>query len=461
MRRETHYHTHCTKVNFQIERKAEITTNFSLKVKYKKSSIYSASSSFSVSCAMEFLDYDGAEEDLIVVVTSEDGTVFSEVAVNSVLLRMLSPWWKTKLTPNGFKEEIRDGRCTVIDDTPEVAVMALQIAKLRFHQQDLQKDADLNTIFKLWRLADMWQFGYLAKMCQSAMTHLLTQTDEASIREFISSAMDHSETIMEDVLLPLFLENPQLRTPTLYLAFDDQTMFTVAERAPIAGWLTASADYNDRLEHYVETLDDDEFVRFMVANPEARFQNLYALRSVECCMLLFAEAPLPLVSSMISLVLSSGWNRSQKEIAMLAVDFDRIVGHESKFFERVGEQLPSVTYIWQSLWRASNRQRANRFLSISYAAPWVVTFSDNYFSDAKKISAGPIEVVLRGRNDAHFFSSVPAYGVVRTHCTNNSWCWLESSYQCDVVQPGQQFLCGVNSVLVIYESDATVLHTSR
>lgn len=410
---------------------------------------------------MEFLDYDGAEEDLIVVVTSEDGTRFSEVEVNSVLLKMLSPWWRTKLTANGFKEAVRDGRCTVVHDTPEVADMALRAAKLRLKQTDLQTDADLNSIFKLWRLADMWQFGYLAKMCQSTMTHLLTQTDETSIREFVSTATEHSDTILDDVLLPLFLENPQLRSPRLYLAFDDRTMFALAERAPIAGWLTASAEYYVRLEQHVENMDDDGFVKFMVANPEARFQDLYSSRSAECCMVLFSEAPLPLVSSMTSIILKSGWNDDQKETSMLAIDFDRVVSHESEFFEKVHEQLPKVTYIWQSLWRASTRQLKNRFLSMSHAQPWVVTFSDDYCSDTKHVTAGPIEVVLRNRGDALFFSSVPAYGVVRTHLPQNPWCWSDDLYFCDVVQPGKQFYCTVNSVLVIYESTATVLNRSR
>ena len=47
---------------------------------------------------MEFLDYDDAAEDLTVVVMSQDNHVFCEIMINSSLLKMLSPWWKMRLT---------------------------------------------------------------------------------------------------------------------------------------------------------------------------------------------------------------------------------------------------------------------------------------------------------------------------------------------------------------------------
>ena len=41
-------------------------------------------------------------------------------------------------------------------------------------------DADLNLIFKLWRLVDMWQLGYLSQMCQGGMTSLPTKCQDAA-----------------------------------------------------------------------------------------------------------------------------------------------------------------------------------------------------------------------------------------------------------------------------------------
>lgn len=401
---------------------------------------------------MEYLDYDGAEEDLTVVVTrvtSEEDVVFSEVGINSTLLKMLSPWWKTKLTATGFKDSVRDGRCVVVHDSPEVAELALRAAKLRLSQEDLQADADLNSIFKLWRLADLWQFGYLSKMCQVAMTSLLTKTDEATLKEFVESALQHSDTVLDDVLVPLFVENPQFRSPRLYLAFDDLTLFTLAEVAPIAGFQTRSEEFHQRLAQYVNQLDDDCFVRFMLNNPEARLQVLYSERSLECCMLACALAPLPLVSSMVKVVLDSNWSSEQKEVAISAIDFDRLISADQKFFSKHHKQLPYLSNVWHTLWLASMRQLAVPYLSIACSAPWAVAFTDEWVSETKEISAGPVTVVLHSRGNATFRCVSPAYGIVGS--PRGSW----SSFQ-RVVQPGTPFSCDRNTVLIVYESPRAV-----
>ena len=403
---------------------------------------------------MEYLDYDGAEEDLtVVVMDSEDDVVFAEVAINSALLKMLSPWWKTKLTATGFKDSVRDGRCFVVHDSPEVAEMALGAAKLRLSQEDLQADADLNLIFKLWRLADMWQFGYLSRMCQVAMTSVLTQTDEATLKEFVESALQHSDTVLDDVLVPLFVENPQFRTPKLYLAFDDLTLFTLAEAAPIAGFQAQNEEFKHRLAEYVDTLDDDCFVRLMLNNPEARSQTLYSERSLECFMLSCASAPLPLVSSMVDVVLKSDWSSEQKEVAISAIDFDRLISTDQKFFCVYHKQLPYLSYVWHALWLASTTQLAFPYISIARSAPWTVAFSDEYLPHTKEISVGPVTVVLHSRGNASFGCVSPAYGILRTP---RSWSRLNDSYFQQVVQPGRPFSCGSNTVLIVYESPLAV-----
>ena len=80
---------------------------------------------------MNHLDYDGTEEDLTVTINSEDGSTFREVTVNSVLLKMLSPWWKSKLASSGYKDGVINGCCTIHCENPIVTEFALNAARLR------------------------------------------------------------------------------------------------------------------------------------------------------------------------------------------------------------------------------------------------------------------------------------------------------------------------------------------
>lgn len=76
-----------------------------------------------VARSMNHLDYEGTEEDLTVTINSEDGSIVREVTVNSALLRMLSPWWKSKLASSGFKDEVINGRCTIHCESPTVSLL--------------------------------------------------------------------------------------------------------------------------------------------------------------------------------------------------------------------------------------------------------------------------------------------------------------------------------------------------
>lgn len=76
----------------------------------------------------------------------------------------------------------------------ETDIRALRAAKLQLSQDDLIASGDLRVIFKLWRLADMLQFGYLSKMCQIAIKSLLTEADDDTLKQVVKSALEHSNT---------------------------------------------------------------------------------------------------------------------------------------------------------------------------------------------------------------------------------------------------------------------------
>ena len=392
---------------------------------------------------------------MTVVIMSEDNTVFCETTVNSVLLKMLSSWWKTKLTLTGFKDAVQDSRCIVIHDTPRIAEMALNAAKLRLSQADLVASADLSLVFQLWRLADMWQFGHLSKLCQGAMQTLLTQTDPKTLTKFVTAAMEYNNTLLEEVLVPYFLNNPDLRSPSIYLAFDDRTLFKLAEVAPIAGFQTQSRRFRNRLMQYANTCSDEELLKYLLCNPEARSKQLHSSRSSECCMLLFAAAPLPLVGSMVRLALdpNNGWRAEEQQLAILAIDFDRVVSTDQSFLSSCQDDLPQQAYAYQSLWQASNRQMARPELCIASSAPWVVSFPNDFYGQEEELTAGPVKVVIRGTKTAIFFCSSSAYGILRSpsNCNRNMFCY-------EVVQAGVAFHAGKYQVLVVYEaSNAVVL----
>lgn len=403
---------------------------------------------------MDYLDYASAEDDLTVMIVSEDSSVCAEIAVNRVLLRMLSPWWTSRLTSSGFKEAVDNGRCTVVHDEPEIALLALRAARLGLSQETLQADADLNTIFKLWRLADMWQFAFLSNLCQRAMTSLLTQTDDTSLKEFVDSAMQHSDSILEEVLIPLLQEHPKLRSYELYLAFDNNIMFALAERVPIAGFQIRSSQFKERFAQYALTLDDEDFLRFMLYNHESRQQKTYAERSWECCILLFCQAPLPLVSSMVDLVMDSDWSSEQKSMAISSIDFDRLISADQESFCDNLKQLPDLSYMWLALWQARNRQFQFPYISISCSPPWVVAFGDEDYSYKKRDhSAGPVTISLTGRSQAIFVCTSPAYGIVRTEAQ------YTDEYFFKVVQSGVPFHVDSDIILIVFESPQAVVQT--
>ena len=381
-----------------------------------------------------------------------------ETAVNRALLKMLSPWWKAKLSVSGFTDSVQSGRCTVVHDTPRVAELALNAARLRVRQADLVLEADLGLVFKLWQLADMWQFGYLSSLCQGAMKELLTDTDPETLKDFAASALEHSETVPGHVLIPFFLDNPQQRSHGIYLAFDDNTMLRLAELAPIAGFQAQSRAFITRLTQCVSTWGDDDVLRYMQSNPEARSEVLYSQRSLECCMLLFATAPLPFVKQMVRVALHSDWTSKQKQLAMLAIDFSRVTKIDQEYLSAHEAELPNQAYVFQALWHASTRQAACSKVHMTTSAPWAITVDEcSYLGDDVQLRAGPVTIILRSRNQAIFYCNTPAYAIRRLE---HAQLGRRSSVDVGVkvVQPGKPFHFGQSTSLVVYEAaNAAVL----
>ena len=391
---------------------------------------------------MNHLAYDDKDENLTVVIKSDAETTFCETKVNSVLIKMLSPWWRAKLTSGGFKDSVQDSRCVIVHENPRVAELALDAAKFRLRQADLVAEGDLNLAYTTWQLADMWQFGYLSSICQGALQDLLKDlSTDADRLEFVKVALNHNDAILE-VLVPFFVDHPEERSTDLYLAFNDRVLLRLAEVAPIAGFQSRSHKFVDRFRVYASGWDDSEFTQYMQRNPEARNQQLFLSRSFECCVILFAAAPLPFVKDMIKVALQSSWTPEEKELALSAIDYSRVTSADQKYLTNHHHELPQQAYIYRALWQSSQEQLSHPQITISSSAPWTIhCCHDDYTSDRRLLKAGPIRFERVNYREAVFFSNVKAYGLLyrRDYCVG-------------VVQAGKPFGCTNGSVLIVYES---------
>ncbi len=398
---------------------------------------------------MDFLDYDSGDEDLTVVIESEDGTPYCETKVNSVLIKMLSPWWRVKLTSLGFKDSVQEGRCVIMHDNPRVAELALKAVKFRLRQADLVAEGDLALTFTIWQLADMWQFGYLSSICQGALQDLVKNlSTETETLTFVTEALEHSDAILEEVLVPFFVDHPKERRAKVYLALSDRAMLRLAEAAPIAGFQSGAPKFEERLAAYASTCDDNDLLQYMQHNPEARKKAIYSARSSECCMMLFAAAPLAFVKDMVSVALHSSWTQNEKELALSAIDYGRTTSNDAEFLDHSHHKLPQQAYVYRALWQCAQQRVAHPEATISQSAPWVVHCCQDYFGgDTKIVTAGPVKLQMRSVRQAVFFCSSPAYGVLFRYGTNKG-----------VVRAAFPFAFHGGDVLIVHESpNAAVL----
>lgn len=394
---------------------------------------------------MNHLAYDDEDENLTVVIKSDAGTTFCETKVNSVLIKMMSPWWKAKLTSGGFKDSVQDSRCVIVHENPRVAELALDAAKFRLQQADLVAEGDLNLAYTTWQLADMWQFGYLSSICQGALQDLLKDLSRDVERlEFVKVALNHNDAILEEVLVPFFVDHPEERKTDLYLAFSDRVLLRLAEVAPIAGFQSRSQMFRERFRVYASGCDDSELTQYMQHNPEARNQQLFLSRSFECCVLLFAAAPLPFVKDMVHVALQSSWTAEEKELALSAINYSRVTSIDHEYLRDHHPELPQHAYIYRALWLSSQRRVSHPAVTISSSAPWTIhCCHDDYTSNQQLLRAGPIKFTRLNHRQSVFSSDVAAYGLLYR---------CRSDYCVGVVQAAKPFIFGEGSVLIVYES---------
>lgn len=391
---------------------------------------------------MECLNYDEADEDFAVVIVSGTDQTYCEVTVNQALLKMLSPWWKIKLTCSGFKDRVPQSSCRIVHENPRVAEFALNAARMRMKQADLVSESDLSFAFQVYQLADMWQFDYLSTICQGALQELLTGTDPDTLKAFVSAALERGNAIVEEVLVPFFIDNPTERSPAVYLAFDDNIMLRLAELAPIPGFQGLNANFQERLLNYAETCSDQQIVTYVLQNLEARSATLYSAQSAERCMLLLALAPLAFVEPMVKLVLESDWSDKQKEVALSVIDFDRVTASDDKYLTTHQRQLPQQAYVFRALWKCTQTLVKYPFSSISPSPPYAIFCPQTaYTRDQENMEAGPIKVVVSGTQTAVFYCETAAYGL---RCSGRT-CMR-------VLQPGLPFSFRQGDKIVIYVS---------
>ncbi len=164
---------------------------------------------------------------------------------------------------------------------------------------------------------------------------------------------------------------------------------------------------------YASGCDDSELTQYMQCNPEARNQQLFLSRSFECCVILFAAAPLPFVKDMISVALQSSWTPEEKELALSAIDYSRVTSLDQGYLTDHQHELPQQAYIYWALWQSSQQHVSHPETTISSSAPWTIhCCRDGYKPGQRCLRAGPIRVEKIDYQQAVFFSDVAAYGVL-------------------------------------------------
>ena len=367
----------------------------------------------------QHLEYDPSDEDLTVAINSPRGCCHSEVRASCLLLKMFSPWWKSRLS-SSFQDCGPSANDRVIHITvgePDVAALALRAARLALSVDDLVKLGDLQATFKLWQLADMWQFGYLVELCQRALRVQLRGKDPTEMQQLLRPALEHSQDFLQEVLKPFFKEHVEERSPEVYLGLGGAAPLQLAQAAPIPGFQSRCGFQQQLLQLSHEHMTEKEVLEYLEQNVEARSKDFYATRSADACIRLFASAPLPRVYDMLSLVLASRWNRSQKTRALKAVNLGRLLTSDVTFLKQHHMQLPQEANMYRALWQASMRFAQHTHASHSLAAPWTFHFHNlKYQSNISSIKSGPVQLEFTHTTtfdlEVRFTTARKAYGLL-------------------------------------------------
>lgn len=368
----------------------------------------------------EHLEYDPADEDLTVELQHLDGRCHAQVRLNELLLKMFSPWWRTRLSSSNFQDcghGDQDRVVRVVLAEPDVGALALRAARLALSLDDLTALGQVQTTLQLWQLADMWQFGYLVDLCHRALRVQMRGRCASELQQLLRPALDHSEGFLEEVLVPFFKEAKEERCKELYICLGGPATLQLAEAAPIP-LFQLEGPFQEQLRQASQQWSTQQICDYLKRNVEARSKAFYATLAPEVCTKLFASAPLPRVTDMLQIVQASRWNRKQRIRAYQAVDLKRLLDSDLSHVRVHHRQLPQTASTYQALWQASMRFAEHSHVSHSLAAPWTFHFKSKQCETIKDltVNSGPVKLTFQTESAwslrASFHTSENAHGVL-------------------------------------------------
>lgn len=401
---------------------------------------------FTSAAMAEHLEYDPADEDLTVELQHLDGRCHIQIRLNESLLKMFSPWWRTRLSSNNFQDCGHGGQDRIVRVAlaePDMGALALRAARLALSLDDLTALGQVQTTWQLRQLADMWQFGYLVDLCHRALRVQLRGRPASELEQLLRPALDYSG-FLDEVLKPFFRESKEERCKELYLGLGGAATLQLAEAAPIPLFQLENS-FQDQLQQASQQWSTQQICDYLKRNVEARSKTFYATLAPDVCIRLFASAPLPCVTDMLQIVQNSRWHRKQRMRAYQAIDLKRLLDSDLSHVRVHHRQLPQTTSMYHALWQASMRFAAHSHVSHSLAPPWTFHFRSTKcetFVDLT-VNSGPVKLTFQTESGwnlrASFQTLENAYGVLllRNDPSSATLCQRGMSFS---FQPGQILL---------------------
>ncbi|KAK9833116.1 hypothetical protein WJX74_007892 [Apatococcus lobatus] len=400
----------------------------------------------------QHLDYDPADEDLTVELQYDNGRCHSQLRLNELLLKMFSPWWKARLSASSFQDcGVGGARVMPVRlSDPAVGALALQAARLSLSLEDVQALGDVRTTFHLWQLADMWQFGYLVDLCHQTIKLQLRGLQVSELQQLLQPALNHSDSFLEEVLKPFFIEFDKERSRELYLCLGGAATLQLAEAAPIA-LFQMSSDFQEQLRQVCQQWSMQQVCEYMERNIEARSKSFYATMSPDTCARLFASAPLPRVTDMLQIVQDSSWSRKQRTRACRAIDLGRLLHIDLQHVKLHHRQLPQDASTYHALWQASIRFAEHSHVSFSLAPPWTFHFHSHKCGDVPSVQSGPVKLTFQTESAWHLKATFVTPGKSHGILLKTPGDWPAAPSLC---QRGLPFHFTTGQVLLVIVQDA-------